>query len=279
MTERDGVGFLHWCLPILGLRWAGYRRVHRQVCKRLARRLAALRLADLAAYRAYIEGHNEEWAEVEAACLIPISRFFRDRAVFDLLADRVLPKIARRKQAAGGAIRCWSLGCASGEEPYSLNILWKLGPGRRFPGMALDILASDAAPHLLARARRGCYGAGSLKEVPASWRDEAFERQGPLYCVKAPFRSGIAFVHADASRTLPEGPFDLLMCRNVVFTYFDAARQADMLARLRAVMAPGGYLVVGRKEELPVGREEFEALDGGPVYRLPCRGGAAGPDD
>lgn len=268
MTERDCVGFLHWCLPRLGLRWAGYRRVRRQVCKRLARRIATLRLADMAAYRAYIEDHEEEWAEVEAACLIPISRFFRDREVFDLLGARVLPEIARTKDAGGAAIRCWSLGCASGEEPYSLSILWKLGPGRRFPGVAIDILATDAAPHLLARARRGCYGAGSLREVPERWRDRAFERRGPLYCVRPPFRSGIAFLHGDAARALPQGPFDILMCRNVFFTYFDTARQADMLARLRSVMAPGGYLVVGRKEELPEGGEGFEALDGGPVYRL-----------
>ena len=159
MTERDCVGFLHWCLPKLGLRWAGYRRVHRQVCKRIGRRVAALRLGDMAAYRAYIEGHHEEWAEVEAACLVPISRFFRDRAVFELLGDRVLPEIAARKRATGGPIRCWSLGCASGEEPYSLNMLWKLGPGLSLSGVRFDILASDAAPHLLERAawllRRG----------------------------------------------------------------------------------------------------------------------------
>jgi chemotaxis protein methyltransferase CheR len=205
---------------------------------------------------------------VAAACLIPISRFFRDRAVFDRLGAEVLPEIAERKKAEGGGIHCWSLGCASGEEPYSLNILWKLGPGRRYPGMAFKVLATDPAPHLLARARRGCYGAGSLKEVPEGWRDAAFERQGPLHCVGAAYRAGITFVQADAAETLPEGPLDVLMCRNVVFTYFARARQIEMLARLRAVMAPGGYMVLGRKESLPAGQVDFETLGGGPIHRL-----------
>lgn len=271
MTERDCVGFLHWCLPKIGLRWAGYRRVHRQVCKRLARRVAALRLADMAAYRNYLAAHPSEWAEVEAACLIPISRFFRDRAVFDRLASDVLPEIARRKEADGAAIRCWSLGCASGEEPYSLAILWSLGPGRRFPAVRLEILASDAAPHLLARARRGCYGSGSLKEMPGSWRDSAFERRGSLYCVASEYRAGIRFEHADAAQVLPAGPFDLLLCRNVVFTYFTPERQIEMLARLRSVLAPGGYLVLGVKERLPDQVEGFRALDHGPIYRLAPR--------
>jgi chemotaxis protein methyltransferase CheR len=264
----------------MGLRWAGYRRVHRQVCKRLARRVAALGLWDMAAYRDYLEAHGKEWAAVEAACLIPISRFFRDRAVFDRLGAEVLPEIAARRTAEGcDTIRCWSLGCASGEEPYSLNILWKLGPGRHYPGTAFEILATDPAPHLLARARRGCYGAGSLKEIPADWRAAALQRDGPLFCVAPPFREGITFTEADAAQNLPDSPFDLILCRNVVFTYFAAARQTKMLARLRQVMAPGGFLVLGRKESLPAGQVDFEATDGGPIYRLPPEASAGAKND
>jgi chemotaxis protein methyltransferase CheR len=214
-------------------------------------------------------GRGREWAEVEAACLIPISRFFRDRAVFERLRADVLPEIAGRRLAADGrTIRCWSLGCASGEEPYSLNILWKLGPGTRFPGLALDILATDAAPHLLARARRGCYGLGSLKEMPDAWREAAFDREGPLCCMRPAYREGITFALADVAKEVPDGPFDLVLCRNIIFTYFDQARQREMLPRLRAAMAPGGYLVVGRKEALPPPAPEFERQDDGLIYRL-----------
>lgn len=268
MSERDCVSFLRWALPRLGLRWAGYRRVHRQVCKRLARRLAELKLGDMAAYRAYLAAHPDEWRHVEEAGLIPISRFFRDRAVFERLGSEVLPELARRARAAGRpAIRCWSVGCASGEEPYSLAILWLMGPGRDFPDIALALLASDAAAHLIARARRGCYGLGSLRELPVPWREAAFAREGALYCVRPRFRDPVSFVHADFTKTRPPGPFDLVLCRNLAFTYFAEDRQREALDRLMAVTTEDGYLVIGAKERLPGEPGGLRALDGGPIYR------------
>ena len=91
MTERNTLQFLQWALPKLGLAWPGYRRVHHQVCKRIGRRLAELHLADAAQYRAYVEGHPEEWPVLDAFCRISISRFYRDKAVFDYLGAAVLP--------------------------------------------------------------------------------------------------------------------------------------------------------------------------------------------
>ena len=101
MTRQECTDFLQWALPQLGLRWAGYRKVRHLVCKRVARRLRELGLAGLAEYRARVARDAAERERLRGLCRIPVSRFYRDRAVFDALRDVVLPGLARR--AAGRA--------------------------------------------------------------------------------------------------------------------------------------------------------------------------------
>ena len=119
MNDPELVRFLQWCLPKLGLRWAGFRKVRGTVRKRLNRRIRELKLPDLAAYRDRLEIDPCEWNWLEVMCRIPISRFYRDKAVYDFLAGEVLPACAQsvRDGAKTGScgkrpIRCTS--CATG---------------------------------------------------------------------------------------------------------------------------------------------------------------------
>ncbi len=139
----DCTTFLQWSLPQRGLRWAGFRKVRGQVCKRLTRRMAALELADFADYRARLEADPQEWREFDQCCHITISRFYRDRGVFETLRRRVLPHIAARAKAEGRDARVWSAGCASGEEPYTVKILWDLEVATAYPGVSVSITATD----------------------------------------------------------------------------------------------------------------------------------------
>ncbi len=262
MSDADCVALLRWALPRLGLRWPGFRKVRRQVCKRVGRRMAALGLAQVAAYRAYLEHEAEEWEVLDGLCRITISRFWRDRGVFEHLGARVLPELARRAEAAGReTLGAWSAGCASGEEPYSLKILWALGPGPRFPGLRLKVIASDADANLLRRARAGRYGGGSLEELPAAWREAAFAPEGELYRLRPRFRADLAFARQDIRRRMPKGPFDLILCRNLVFTYFDEAQQRRLAHRLARRLGPGGVLVLGKHEALPEGCDALVASE------------------
>lgn len=250
----DAAAFLQWALPRLGLAWSGLRRVRRQVSRRVGRRAAELGLADLAAYRAYLEAHPEEWTRLDAFCRIPISRFWRNAPVFEALAGEVLPALAADAQAHGRArMRAWSAGCASGEEPYSLSLLWafRLAPG--FPALRFEVVATDADAALLARAQAGCYRSGSLKELPEAWRKAAFAVRDGLWCLKPEYKTGVEFVVQDVRRAAPVGPFDLILCRNLAFTYFDAEGQRQALRRLLAALRAGGALVIGGKERLPEG--------------------------
>jgi chemotaxis protein methyltransferase CheR len=269
VTDAECLDLLRFALPRLGLRWEGFRRMRGQVCKRIARRLAALGLPDAAAYRAFLLAHPEEWGALDGLCRVTVSRFFRDRAVWEWLRAEGLPALARLARDRGeGAIRCWSAGCGSGEEPYGLSIVWRIGLAPAFPGLTLRVLATDADEEVLARARRACYAPASLRELPLEWTPVAFERSGAELCLRAAFREGVELVRADVRRDLPAGPFHGILCRNLAFTYLDLDGQMRVLSGIVARLAPGGLLVVGGHERLPAGAGGLERCAGPlPVYR------------
>ena len=252
VTDPDCVAFLQWALPRMRLRWPGFRKVRGQVRKRLSRRLRELRLDGLDDYRTFLEAHPDEWGALDALCRITMSRFYRDRAVFDALRDPVLPELGRAALARGdAAIRAWSAGCASGEEPYTLSLAWALDAVRRAPDVELDIVATEVDARLLERARIGCYPRGSLKELPPEWVDAAFDHAGHTLCIGPAFRHRVELVRQDLREKMPAGPFDLVLCRNLVFTYFEPSLQDAVLGRILQRLSPGGLLVLGAHETLP----------------------------
>ena len=251
MNDRECICFLQWALPQLQMRWPGFRKVRKQVCKRLQRRLHQLNLPNTAAYRAYLAANPNEWEVLDSYCRITISRFYRDRAVFDYLRQSLLPELARTAIAdKQNELRCWSAGCASGEEAYTLNILWALSMQSHFPDLALHIVATDVDANLLERARIGCYPFGSFKDFPHEWLLRAFTLSQQQLCIRAEFREGIEFLKQDIRSQSPEGSFHLLLCRNLAFTYFDLPLQLKVLQRLVRHLLPGGSLVLGSHEEL-----------------------------
>jgi len=273
MRDTECRDFLDWALPRMGFRRAGFRRVRGQVCKRIARRLRALGIPDTAAYRRRLASDPQEWAELESFCRITISRFYRDRPVFEWLRQVALPEFAGRALAQRrAALHCWSAGCGSGEEPYTLRILWDLHLASRFPGMRLDIVATDAAPAMLARARHAVYRAGTLRELPDSLVADAFTPTQGEYRLRESLRTGIRFLRQDIRQRMPRGPFDLVLCRNLAFTYFDETGQRRVLKRIARRMTAGGILLIGRNERLPAdssGFREEHAVPGAYRYRDP----------
>jgi chemotaxis protein methyltransferase CheR len=239
MTDAECVDFLQWALPRLGLRWQGFRKVRRQVCRRVSRRIADLGLGEADAYRCYLERNAQEWDALAGLCRVTISRFWRDRAVFEALRDLVLPAI-------GPAVFAWSAGCASGEEPYSLV----LAAGEA--GVDIHVVATDVDPVLLERARSACYPESSLRDLPANLRARAFEDG----CLRPEYRESVDFIRSDVRDCAPGGPFDLTLCRNLVFTYYADEVQREIGRDLARSLRPDGALVVGAHEAVP------DALDG-----------------
>lgn len=269
MKDAECVAFLHWTLPQLHLRWQGFREVRRQVCKRIGRRIRELNLSDGADYCTYLENHPQEWSILDDLCRVTISRFYRDREVFAALECEVLPELAEKLLSQGECtLTAWSAGCASGEEPYTLALLWRIALQDRYPGLQLAILATDTDPTLLARARRACYPASSLKKLPQTWRESAFQESRDAWCLRPEYRVGITFLEHDIRDSPPDGPFHLLLCRNLVLTYFDTELQREVLNHIRDALHPGGLLVAGAHETLPKDDLGFVSWRGGlPVFR------------
>jgi chemotaxis protein methyltransferase CheR len=203
MRDEEVVTFLRWALPRLQLRWEGFRKVRRQVRKRLGRRLRELKLDTLDQYRNQLQDDPTEWRVFDELCHITISRLYRDKHVFDALGSLVLPKLAREANSQDRAVRCWCAGCACGEEVYTLKILFELDVRPKLPRGRLEIAGSDADATVLKRARKGCFAPGSLKNMPAHWRELAFSRDDARYCVRAEYRDGITFLRQDIRSEIP----------------------------------------------------------------------------
>jgi len=265
MTDQQCVEFLQWALPRLRMRWPGFRKVRRQVHKRIDRRMGELGLSEVADYRAYLESNPDEWSVLDAFCRISISRFYRDRGVFDYVGEQLLPGLAQAAIARGEPdVHAWCAGCASGEEAYTLSILWRRCVRPRYPRIDFRLVATDVDRQLLDRAHRAAYSASSLKEVPPGWLEEAFTPQGEDYVLRPEFAAGVELLQQDIRSEMPAGPFRLVLCRNLAFTYFDEELQREILGRIYRRLTADGVLVIGRKESPRASRQ-------GCISREECR--------
>ena len=231
------------------------------------KRIKELDLGNIQAYSEYLENHGEEMKVLDAICNITISRFYRDRGIFDNIANDVFPSLAEKvRHNQQEQIRCWSAGSASGEEAYTLTIIWKMAVlpehGR---DLSIRIIATDRNTQLIERAENGIYPGGALKELPQEWKnqafEQAFEQKGNEYRVKEEFRQDVQFLEQDIRSQLPKGTFDLILCRNLVFTYFQEDLQYDVFQRIMTKLNPGGYLIIGNHESLPEGQEDVVRIE------------------
>ncbi len=250
-AKQECTEFLQWALPHLKLKWEGFRKVRKQVCKRVRRRYNELGLDSYLKYQEYLTVNPSEWGRFDDMCHISISRFYRDIGVFDTLKDDLLPKLAHEAKTEGGSLYCWSAGCASGEEPYALSILWHHALKPRYPDIAFKIIATDADKLLLRRADEACYSYGSIKQLPEKWLTEAFRKDGDLFCIKDQYRENIELLYQDIRKEWPPGPFQLILCRNLVATYFDEPLRTAVFKKIAERLVNGGYLILGKHEELP----------------------------
>lgn len=244
MKDPECIQFLQWALPQKDFRWRGFRKVRNQVCKRIQRRMDELELPGIDAYREYLQHHPGEWEKLDGFCRITISRFYRNRDIFEIIGKDLFPYLLGKKNT----LTCWSVGCASGEEPYSLLLAFyhHCEPGEFFQN--IRIVATDAEQIMLERAGKGCYSRSTLKELPGEWIDRAFIKKKDSYCIKEPYKQPIRFFRQDIRKETPNETFDLILCRNLVATYFDHALQQETFQRITYQLHENGFLIIGKNE-------------------------------
>jgi chemotaxis protein methyltransferase CheR len=158
-------------------------------------------------------------------------------------------------------LSAWSIGSASGEEPYTLAILWRHLLAPRFPEIQISILGTEIDPYLLERSHRACYASATLKNLPDGLRAAAFTMEADDdNCLKPQYQAMVGFRQQDIRTTLPDESFDLIFCRNLVFTYFEESQQRRILQRILSRLLPGGWLVLGVHEKLPAGTNGLQVV-------------------
>jgi chemotaxis methyl-accepting protein methylase len=213
------------------------------VQRRIANRMISVGADSFEDYLTLLRDSQDEAALLLNRVSIKVSRFYRNKASFDLLRTRVLPDLARRV----APLRVWSAGCGCGEEPYSLAMLLEDA------GVRGTIEATDIDPAALEAAQGGVYAAESSAELPAElaarYLVPVFSGRRALVAVARALRERVSFAAHDLlSGTVPGGGrFDLVSCRNVLI-YLQADVREQVLATLRRAVRPGGYLFLGEAE-------------------------------
>jgi len=238
-------------LRYFGRSWSGYRRVRRGVMKRLRAHMLTLECRSLTEYLQRLETETEERQRSERCMDVSISRFFRDRDLWQVLGGVVLPGLILGTEEG---IRVWSAGCACGEEAYSFKIVWQTLHNRfdRLP--ELELWATDVNPVFLEKAQEGIYTPSSLKELPAPWRSTCFDRlpRRNRFALSASLKRDIVWKqHNLVSEAPPSAGFHLVFLRNNLLTYYEKGLQIPAFGRVVSALREGGMLVIGKKERIP----------------------------
>jgi chemotaxis protein methyltransferase CheR len=198
------------------------------------------------------------WATVEALSSTE-TQFFRDRTPFQQIAAEVLPALARKGR---DTIKAWSAGCATGQEPYSLAILAEEERGKHGP-LGIEIFATDLSERCLEKAIAGIYTQFEVQRgLPSRLLIKYFDKVDDHWVLSSRIRQAVRLQRKNLiTETKGSGPFDLVLCRNVV-SAFDPATARAVLEQVAGVMAPDGYLVMGAYETSAHHSPAFRAVPG-----------------
>jgi len=185
--------------------------------------------------------------QVVEALLNNETYFFRDRTPFDTLSKYALPALAM-KRASKKRLRIWSAGCSTGQETYSLAMLFADEPAK-WNGWTIDILGTDVSGGVVDRARRGTYTQFEVQRGLAITQTiKWFEESADAWRIAEPLRKNVRFqVHNILEAPPQPGGFDIILCRNVLL-YLCAEKKALAFDRLSSAMAEDGWLMLGAGE-------------------------------
>lgn len=237
-------------LDILDRPWAGFRKIRKRVKKRVRRHMERLGCTTLEGYLELIQKNASLRDECEACLRVTISRFYRDRRLWDHIGNRVLPELLARFPER---VNAWSVGCACGEEPYSLAMAWEGLIDATGATSSLRILATDVDAGCMERARVGRYPLSSLKEVPDALKSRWFQKVpgSRQWQIDPMLQKRIEWQIHDLFDPPPRQTFHLIFLRNNLLTYHRGAVLETAFARIVGTLTPGGVLILGSHERPP----------------------------
>ncbi|WP_217594174.1 protein-glutamate O-methyltransferase CheR [Cohnella sp. GbtcB17] len=172
---------------------------------------------------------------------INVSEFYRNAKRWEALEKKIIPDLA----ASRGKLRCWGAACSTGDEPYTLSIVLS-GLLKRHE---YELLATDIDKTAIKKAREGLYGPSSVREVPKPILSRYFKVTGETYAVSEEIKRSVTFKQHNLLADPYEQGFDLIVCRNVLIYFTDAAKE-NVFRNFAKSLNKGGYLFIGGTEQV-----------------------------
>ena len=233
------------------------------VKRRINIRIRATQSPSAEAYSVLLTDNPAEQEHLLRVLTIHVSHFFRNPSTFEKIAHEILPELMR---ARGPGLRLMSIGCAGGEEPYSLAIMLR----ERYPKLVAQegfcIKGTDVDLQTLESARKALYHPDRLAEVGPERLERWFTKEGDRFRLKQEICSLVSFNQSDLNHAVACEECDLILCRNVLI-YFERGRQEEILNGFADALGSGGFLILGKSETLfGAARRRFRTVC--PVERI-----------
>lgn len=218
------------------------------ILRRIERRIVVTHNRNLESYVKYLKENHEEAKTLAKEVLIGVTSFFRDPEYFEVLKERVIKKIIREGKQAD-QIRVWVAGCSTGEEAYSIAILFAEAMEELNIRRDVKIFATDLDADSVQAAGKGVYGENIIEDVSVSRLSRFFTRRGSKYIVNHDIRTMIVFAQHNVFQDPPFGRLDLISCRNLLI-YFQTVLQKNIFSIFHVALKDGGYLFLGKSESV-----------------------------
>lgn len=217
--------------------------------RRVAIRMRSNRCSSASDYCALLRQSERELDLLQKALTIHVSQFFRNPSMFEKLRKDILPALYQSCAEDKAPLRICSLGCAGGEEPYSLAILLKEHFTAHLRRTVTTINATDIDEATLNAARKAEFSEDRLKDLPDQYREKYFYTSGSRIQLAGVIREMVTFHQNDITASESFQPCNLLLCRNTLI-YFNRPDQEKILEGAADILPHGGILVLGKAETL-----------------------------
>ncbi|MCK9392894.1 MAG: PAS domain-containing protein [Syntrophales bacterium] len=231
------------------------------IYRRIERRMGLHQIERIAAYVRFLQENPQETELLFKELLIGVTSFFRDPAVWDHLRDEAIPSLLTR-HPAGGVLRAWVAGCSTGEEAYSLAIIFKEALEKVKPGgnFSLLIFATDLDRDAIDKARAGVYPANIAADVTPARLRRFFVQEETFYRVGKGIREMVIFAPQNVIMDPPFTKLDLMVCRNLLI-YLTPELQKKVIPLFHYTLNPGGLLFLGSAETVGTFTDLFVPVD------------------
>ncbi len=241
-----------------GFDFTGYKRP--SLMRRISKRMQDVKVSTFPEYREYLQERPEEFVQLFNTILINVTSFFRDEIAWDYLQKEVVPQIVEQYDGTQSQIRLWSTGCATGEEAFSLAMVFAEVLGEEAFKARVKIYATDIDDDALTKGRHAEFSEKVMQAVPADLRERYFEPRNGNYVFRTDLRRTVIFGRHDLIQDPPISRIALLLSRNTLM-YFDSDTQQHILASFHFSLRDNGYLFLGKSEALAARSDLFVPVD------------------